>query len=278
MGVPLRFAANLAWMFQEQPTLPQRIEAAARAGFRAAELGFPYACSASELRAAAERAGLEVVLLNTPPGNQEKGDMGLGAVPGRQHEFREALALAVQYAKTLRCPRIHILAGRLPLGAEREAVSAEMEATFIENLKYAVDILAQQNLIGLLEPINSRITDPHYFLTTPHQAAAILKKVGHPNLKLQLDIFHCQIMDGNLTWNLETYFPIIGHVQIAQVPARHEPDSPGELDFSYLFQLLELKGYSGYIGCEYAPTGDTVKGLGWLRLYWESHGLKDGRS
>ncbi|XP_060087630.1 putative hydroxypyruvate isomerase [Heteronotia binoei] len=275
---PLRFAANLAWMFQEQPTLLERIEAAARAGFKAAELGFPYACSASELRAAAERAGLELVLLNTPPGNQEKGDMGLGAVPGRQHEFREALALAMKYAKTLQCPRIHLLAGRLPVGAEREAVAAEMEDTFIENLKYAADILAQQNLIGLLEPINSRITDPRYFLTTPHQAAAILKKVGSPHLKLQLDIFHCQIMDGNLTWNLETYFPILGHIQIAQVPARHEPDSPGELDFLYLFQLLESMGYSDYIGCEYAPRGDTVKGLDWLRLYWESHGLHGGGS
>ncbi|XP_054836713.1 putative hydroxypyruvate isomerase [Eublepharis macularius] len=275
---PLRFAANLAWLFQEHPTLPQRIEAAAQAGFQAAELGFPYACSASELRAAAERAGLELILLNTPPGNQEKGDKGLGAVPGRQLEFRETLALAVQYAKTLQCPRIHLLAGRLPVGAEREAVSAEMEATFTENLRYAADILAQQNLIGLLEPINSRITDPRYFLTTPHQAAAILKKVGSPNLKLQLDIFHCQIMDGNLTQNLEMYFPILGHIQVAQVPARHEPDSPGELDFSYLFQLLESMGYSGYIGCEYAPRGDTVKGLSWLRSYWERHGLRDGGS
>ncbi|XP_053101424.1 putative hydroxypyruvate isomerase [Hemicordylus capensis] len=268
---PLRFAANLAWLFQEQATLPLRMEAAARAGFRAVELGFPYDCDAAELRAAAERAGLEVVLLNTPPGNQSKGDMGLAAVPGRQVEFREALALAVKYAKTLKCPRIHLMAGRIPVGAEREAVAAEMEATFIENLRYAANILAQENLMGHLEPINSRITDSRYFLTTPQQAAAILKKVGSPNLKLQLDIFHCQIMDGNLTENLKMYFPIIGHVQIAQVPARHEPDSPGELSFPYLFQLLETMGYSGYIGCEYAPEGGTLKGLCWLHSYWKSH-------
>ncbi|XP_003220293.2 putative hydroxypyruvate isomerase [Anolis carolinensis] len=271
---PLRLAANLAWLFQEEATLAGRMEAAGRAGFRAAELAFPYAQGApEELRAAAEGAGLEVVLLNTPPGNQDKGDMGLGAVPGRQPEFQEALALAVKYAKELKCPRIHIMAGRIPMGAEREAVSAQMEATFIENLRYAADILVQENLIGLLEPINSRITDPRYFLTTPQQAVAILKKVGHPSLKLQLDIFHCQIMDGNLTQNLETYFPLIGHIQIAQVPGRHEPDSLGELNYSYLFQLLESMDYSGYIGCEYKPKGDTLKGLGWAHKYWGSHGL-----
>ncbi|XP_039179314.1 putative hydroxypyruvate isomerase isoform X1 [Crotalus tigris] len=288
---PLRFAANLAWLFQEEPALVQRMEAASRAGFRAVELGFPYTCSAPELRAAAERDGLEVVLLNTPPGNQEKGDMGLGAVPGRQAEFREALAVAVKYAKELKCPslykkqltdlssalmqlcafRIHLMAGRFPTGAKRDAVSTEMEATFIENLRYAADILEQENLIGLLEPINNQISDPNYFLTTPQQAAAILEKVGSPSLKLQLDIFHCQIMNGNLTQNLKAYFPIIGHIQIAQVPGRHEPDSPGELNFPYLFQLLESMSYSGYIGCEYKPKGNTLDGLNWLYSYWEDH-------
>ncbi|ETE66410.1 putative hydroxypyruvate isomerase, partial [Ophiophagus hannah] len=201
--------------------------------------------------------------------------MGLGAVPGRQPEFREGVALAVKYAKELKCPslykkqltelssalmqlyafRIHLMAGRFPTGAKRDAGSTEMEATFIENLKYAADILKQENLIGLLEPINNQISDPNYFLTTPQQAAAILEKVGRPSLKLQLDIFHCQIMNGNLTQNLKTYFPIIGHIQIAQVPERHEPDSPGELNFHYLFQLLESMNYSGYIGCEYKPKG-----------------------
>ncbi|XP_010151938.1 PREDICTED: putative hydroxypyruvate isomerase, partial [Eurypyga helias] len=148
---------------------------------------------------------------------------------------------------------IHLMAGRVPLGTERAAVAGEMETTFIENLRYAADLLAQEDMIGLVEPINNRITDPRYFLNTPHQAAAILEKVGHPNLKLQLDLFHCQIMDGNLSRNLETYFPLIGHIQIAQVPGRHEPDSPGELSFPYLFELLESLGYTGYVGCEYAP-------------------------
>ncbi|NXY49582.1 HYI isomerase, partial [Ceuthmochares aereus] len=172
--------------------------------------------------------------------------------------------------------RIHLMAGRVPLGADRAAVAGEMETTFIENLRYAADLLAQEGMIGLVEPINSHITDPRYFLNTPHQAAAILEKVGRPNLKLQLDLFHCQIMDGNLSGNLEKYFPLIGHIQIAQVPGRHEPDSPGELNYNYIFELLESLGYSGYVGCEYAPKGDTVEGLGWLRSYWESRGLQHG--
>uniref|UniRef100_A0A452J1C7 Xylose isomerase-like TIM barrel domain-containing protein n=1 Tax=Gopherus agassizii TaxID=38772 RepID=A0A452J1C7_9SAUR len=170
--------------------------------------------------------------------------------------FREGLALAVKYAKTLGCPRIHLMAGRLPAGTKQAAMALEMEATFIENLRYAADILAQEDMTGLLEPMNSRITDPRYFLTTPHQAAAILEKVGRPNLRLQLDIFHCQIMDGNLTRNLEMYFPLIGHIQVGQVPGRHEPDSPGEVNFPYLFQLLESLGYEGYVGCEYTPQGE----------------------
>ncbi|NXX79367.1 HYI isomerase, partial [Urocolius indicus] len=214
--------------------------------------------------------------------------------------------------------RIHLMAGRVPRGTERAAVAAEMETTFIENLRYAADLLAQasrewgslrrhsswgvlgspaawhraaalpgaeltgcssalqEDMMGLVEPINSRITDPRYYLNTPHQAAAILEKVGRPNLKLQLDLFHCQIMDGNLSRNLETYFPLIGHIQIAQVPGRHEPDSPGELNFSYIFDLLESLGYTGYVGCEYAPKGDTQEGLGWLRSYQQSRGLQPG--
>ncbi|XP_074859558.1 putative hydroxypyruvate isomerase isoform X2 [Carettochelys insculpta] len=270
---PLRFAANLDWLFLELPALPERLEAAGRAGFRAAEVPGPFAWDPALLRGAADRAGVGLVLINTPPGDQDKGEKGFGAVPGCQAKFREDLALAVKYAKALGCPRIHIMAGRVPAGAERAAVAVEMEATFIENLRHAADILVQEDMVGLLEPMNSRVTDPHYFLTTPHQAG-ILEKVGRPNLQLQLDIFHCQIMDGNLTQNLEMYFPITGHIQIGQVPGRHEPDSPGEVNFPYLFQLLESLGYKGYVGCEYAPQGDTLEGLGWLRAYWASQGLQ----
>ncbi|XP_012978865.1 putative hydroxypyruvate isomerase isoform X3 [Mesocricetus auratus] len=255
---PLRFSANVSWLFPELPGLPERLQAAGRAGFEAAEVAWPYAEPPQALASAARAAGLRLVLINTPRGDHEKGEMGLGAVPGRQTAFREGLEQAVLYAKALGCPRIHLMAGRVPQGAERAAVQGEMETVFLENLRYAAGVLAQENLVGLLEPINTRITDPRYFLDTPQQAAAILQKVGRPNLQLQMDIFHWQIMDG--------------HVQVAQVPDRGEPGSPGELDFPYLFQLLEDEGYQGFVGCEYRPRGDTVEGLSWLRSYWDRRG------
>lgn len=269
---PLRFSANVSWLFPELPGLPERLQAAGRAGFEAAEVAWPYAEPPQALASAARAAGLRLVLINTPRGDQEKGEMGLGAVPGRQAAFREGLEQAVLYAKALGCPRIHLMAGRVPPGADRAAVKAEMETVFLENLRHAAGVLAQENLVGLLEPINTRITDPQYFLDTPQQAAAILQKVGRPNLQLQMDVFHWQIMDGNLTGNIRKFLPIVGHVQVAQVPDRGEPGSSGELDFSYLFQLLEDEGYQGFVGCEYRPQGDTVEGLSWLRSYWDRQG------
>ncbi|XP_004871927.1 putative hydroxypyruvate isomerase isoform X2 [Heterocephalus glaber] len=280
---PLRFSANLSWLFPELPGLPERLRAAGSSGFEAAEVAWPYAEPPEALERAARDAGLHLVLINTPPGDQEKGEMGLGAVPGRQAAFREGLEKAVLYAKALGCPRIHLMAGRVPQGADPAAVRSEMETVFLENLRHAAEVLAQElysqhptwcqeNLVGLLEPINTRITDPRYFLDTPQQAAAILQKVGRPNLQLQMDIFHWQIMDGNLTGNIREFLPIVGHVQIAQVPGRGEPGSPGELCFPYLFQLLEDEGYQGFVGCEYRPQGDTVEGLSWLHSYWDRRG------
>ncbi|KAK2488609.1 hypothetical protein MC885_013058 [Smutsia gigantea] len=302
---PLRFSANVSWLFREFPSLPARLQAAASAGFEAAEIGWPYEEPPETLARAAREAGLQLVLINTPPGDQEKGEMGLGAVPGRQAAFREGLEQAVLYAKALGCPRIHLMAGRVPQRADRAAVRGEMETVFLENLRHAAAVLAQENLVGLLEPINTRVTDPQYFLDTPQQAAAILQKVGRPNLQLQMDIFHWQIMNGNLTGNIREFLPIVvcrflsspassplplllrpqqepgphicphlspGHVQVAQVPGRGEPGSPGELNFPYLFQLLEDEGYKGFVGCEYQPQGDTAEGLSWLRSYWDRRG------
>ncbi|XP_045332925.1 putative hydroxypyruvate isomerase isoform X1 [Leopardus geoffroyi] len=297
---PLRFSANVSWLFPELPGLPARLRAAGSSGFEAAEVAWPYSESPEALARAAREAGLRLVLINTPPGDREKGEMGLGAVPGRQAAFREGLEQAVLYAKALGCPRvlmegalearmqrretregfvcsaeflrIHLMAGRVPQGADRAAVRSEMETVFLENLRHAAGVLAQESLVGLLEPINTRSTDPQYFLDTPQQAAAILQKVGRPNLQLQMDIFHWQIMDGNLTGNIREFLPLVGHVQVAQVPGRGEPDSPGELNFPYLFQLLEDEGYKGFVGCEYQPQGDTAEGLNWLRSYWDRRG------
>ncbi|XP_018551864.1 putative hydroxypyruvate isomerase isoform X5 [Lates calcarifer] len=265
---PLKFCANISWLFTELPDLSQRIYAAASAGFQAVEAAWLYDTDLQELQRAREATGVEVVLINTPPGDVNAGELGLGAVPGREAEFRQGLDQALKYAKALNCRRIHLMAGRVPVGTNRMAVAKEMEAIFIQNLNYAADILSKEGVTGLIEPINTRITDPRYFLDSPHQGETLLKKLGKPNIKLQMDIFHWQIMDGNLTQNIHKYFPIIGHVQIAQVPGRNEPDSAGELNYNFLFNTLENHDYQGYIGCEYKPLGNTTDGLGWIKDYW----------
>ncbi|XP_034036642.1 putative hydroxypyruvate isomerase isoform X4 [Thalassophryne amazonica] len=224
----LRFCANISWLFTELPELSQRIHSAASAGFRAVEVAWPYDSDLDELQRAQQATGVEVVLINTPLGDVKAGDLGLAAVPGREAEFRRGLDLALKYAKALDCRRIHLMAGRLPAGSHRAAVAKEMEAIFVQNLQYSADVLLQEGITGLIEPINTRITDPTYFLDSPHQ----------------------------------------GHIQIAQVPGRNEPDSAGELNYRYLFNLLETLGYQGYIGCEYKPLRSTNEGLGWLKDHW----------
>uniref|UniRef100_A0A1A8F648 Putative hydroxypyruvate isomerase n=2 Tax=Nothobranchius korthausae TaxID=1143690 RepID=A0A1A8F648_9TELE len=265
---PLKFSANISWLFSELPDFRQRMSAAAAAGFQAVEAAWLYDADLTELQRAREAAGVEVVLINTPPGDIKAGDLGLAAVPGREGDFRQGLDQTIKYAKGLNCKMIHLMAGRVPMDSHRHLVAKEMEAVFVQNLKYAADILFKEGITGLIEPINTRITDPRYFLDSPHQAAAILESVGKPNIKLQMDVFHWQIMDGNLTQNMHKYFPLIGHVQVAQVPGRNEPDSDGELNYSYLFRTLEHLGYQGYIGCEYKPFESTTKGLGWIQQYW----------
>ncbi|XP_067314980.1 putative hydroxypyruvate isomerase isoform X2 [Pseudorasbora parva] len=268
---PLKFCANISWLFTEMPEFTQRMRAAARAGFRAVEAAWIYTADLKELKAVKDETGLEFALINTPPGDLNAGDLGLGAVPGREQEFRQGLDLAVRFAKALDCRRIHLMAGRVPAGAERSAVAMEMEDTFVQNLKHAAGVLSKEGILGLIEPINTRITDPQYFLHSPHQAAVILQRVSHPSIRMQMDIYHWQIMDGNLTQNIRKYLPMTGHIQIAQVPDRHEPDSDGELSFSYLFKLLEELDYQDYIGCEYKPQGSTEAGLDWFTRYWSSY-------
>lgn len=268
---PLKFCANISWLFTELPEITQRMRDAARAGFRAVEAAWIYNSDLKELKTVKDETGLEFALINTPPGDLSAGDLGLGAVPGREQEFRQGLDLAVQYAKALDCRRIHLMAGRVPAGADRCAVAMEMEDTFVQNLKHAAGVLSKEGILGLIEPINTRITDPRYFLDSPHQAAVILQRVAHPSIRMQMDIYHWQIMDGNLTQNIRKYLPMTGHIQIAQVPDRHEPDSDGELSYTYLFKLLEELDYQDYIGCEYKPQRSTEVGLDWLRRYWSSH-------
>ncbi|XP_072295253.1 putative hydroxypyruvate isomerase isoform X2 [Eucyclogobius newberryi] len=175
---PLQFCANLTWLFTELPELSQRIYAAAAAGFRAVEAAWPYDEELLELQRARDATGVEMVLINTPPGNLRAGDLGLGAVPGREQEFRQGLEQAVQYAQALQCKRIHLMAGRVPLGSNRADVAQDMERIFIQNLTYAADLLSKKGITGLIEPINTRITDPAYFLDSPHHGCVPLADHG----------------------------------------------------------------------------------------------------
>jgi hydroxypyruvate isomerase len=253
-----KFAANLTMMFNEVPFL-QRFDAAARAGFAAVEFLFPYEHPVGEIAQRLNAAGLQNVLFNLPPGDWSAGERGLAALPGREDEFRAGLAQALAYAHALGTPRLHAMAGLLPPDAD----PASYRATYIANLRAACAQAAGHGITLLIEPINRRDM-PGYFLNTQADAHAIREEVGAPNLKVQMDLYHAQIVEGDLATRIERYLPHIGHIQIAGVPERHEPDR-GEVNYPYLFALLDRLGYDGWIGCEYRPAAGTVEGLGWMR-------------
>ncbi|XP_046561297.1 putative hydroxypyruvate isomerase [Haliotis rubra] len=259
-SMPLKIAANVSLLFKETPNLADRYQVAKDAGFKFVECTFPYDVPVDQMAAAREGAGLEQVLINGYPGDLANGDLGLAALPSRKEEFREKLELSIQYANALECKRMHLMAGR-----RGQVDDKVMEETFLDNLQYAADRLQKEGILAVIEPVNNRISVPDYFLYDPHKGLEYVKRLNHPNLKLQFDVFHVQIMDGNLTKNLKEMFPYIGHIQISQVPERHEPDSPGEINYPYVFQVLENLGYDGYIGLEYNPKGDTLAGLEGLR-------------
>jgi len=251
-----KFAANLTTMFNEVPFL-DRFKAAAQAGFRAVEFLFPYQHPADEIAAELRAHKLENVLFNLPPGDFASGERGIAALPGRESEFRESVAQAISYARVFATPNLHVMAGLTQQGANRK--------TYIENLKYAAVETAKCGMTLLIEPINTRDM-PGYFLNTQADAHAIREEVGAANLKVQMDIYHAQIVEGDVATKLGRYLPHIGHIQIAGVPDRHEPDE-GEINYPYLFDLLDNLGYAGWIGCEYHPRGDTVEGLVWMREF-----------
>ena len=253
-----KFAANLTMMFKEVP-FPQRFAAAARAGFDAVEFLFPYEYRPTEVAGWLKENGLFNALFNMPPGDWAAGERGLASLPGREAEFRAGVATALDYALAQRTPCLHAMAGLLPQGADRAA----HRAVYIDNLRFAARALAPHGLTLLIEPINSRDM-PGYFLTTQADAHAIREEVGEPNLKVQMDFYHAQIMEGDIAMTLRRYFEHVGHIQIASVPERHEPDD-GEVNYRYLFRLLDELGYAGWVGCEYRPRGRTEDGLGWLK-------------
>jgi hydroxypyruvate isomerase len=258
-----RFAANLSFLYGEHAFV-DRFAAAARDGFGAVEFAFGYEFDRRELAARLADHGLQQVLINTPPGDLAAGERGLAALPGREVDFRRALLeQALPYADALHCPRIHVMAGVLPPGADRTAC----RATFVANLAWAAAQAASVGIELLIEPINSRDI-PGYLLNRQDEAHAIVQTVGAPNLKVQMDLYHCQIVEGDLAMKLRQYLPTgrVGHLQVAGVPERQEPDR-GELHHPYLFALIDDLGYNGHIGCEYKPAAGTSAGLGWLAPY-----------
>ncbi|KWR87929.1 2-oxo-tetronate isomerase [Cupriavidus sp. IDO] len=255
-----RFAANLSMMYNEHAFL-DRFAAAAADGFRAVEYLFPYEHPASEIRARLDANGLTQALFNAPPGDWAAGERGVAALPGREADFRDAFGRALEYAGVIGNEKVHVMAGLIPAGADR----ARCRATYLENLAFAASAAAAQGVTVLIEPINTRDM-PGYFLNRQDDGQAICKEVGASNLKVQFDCYHCQIVEGDLAVKLKRDMAGIGHIQIAGVPDRHEPDL-GELNYPYLFDVIDGLGYDGWIGCEYRPRAGTSAGLGWLKLY-----------
>lgn len=264
-----RFAANLSMLYPEHAFL-DRFEAAARDGFQGVEYLFPYEHEPQELAARLRAHGLEQVLFNGPPGDWAGGERGLACLPGRQDEFREGIGRALRYAEALACPRVHVMAGLVPAGKER----AELRPTYVDNIRWASRAAAKQGVDVLLEPINTRDI-PGFFLNRQDHAHELLAEIGEPNVKVQMDLYHCQIVEGDVAMKIRQYLPTgrVGHFQIAGVPQRHEPDL-GELNHPYLFgvidEVAQACDWKGWVGCEYRPArgsqpGGTSEGLGWLR-------------
>ena len=262
-----RFAANLSMMYTEVPFL-DRFAAAAQDGFEAVEYLFPYEHTPAEIAQRLQAHGLTQALFNLPPGDWVAGERGMTCLPGREAEFAASVDTAIAYAQATGCKKLHAMAGLVPAGAD----VATLRATYVANLRAAAAKLAPLGITLLVEPINNRDM-PGYFLNWQQQAHDVLAEVGAPNLKVQMDFYHCQIMEGDLSKRFQAHFAGIGHVQIAGVPARHEPDD-GEVNYPHLFRLLDESGYAGFVGCEYRPRGATSAGLGWLRAWRAS---ADGR-
>ena len=277
-----RFAANLSMMFTEVPFL-ERFDAAAQAGFEAVEYLFPYAHPEQDVAAALRSAGLTQALFNAPAGDWESGERGLAALAGRDEEFAQSLETAMTYAQALDCPQVHVMAG-IPgpsasePGASRsgapvrrtveQALNHEAAEVYIRRIRQAADRAAAEGLRVVIEPIN-HVDMPGYFLGSVALGLQMIERIDRENLGLQLDLYHAQITDGDLTRLLRSSAEVIEHIQVASVPERHEPDA-GETDYQHLFSVIDEIGYSGWVGCEYHPAGRTEDGLGWF------HALQPG--
>jgi len=253
-----RFAANLTMMYNEVDFL-DRFKAAAGDGFKGVEYLFPYAYPAAQLADLLNANGLVQVLHNLPAGDWAGGDRGVACQPERQGEFQDGVGKAIEYATALGCKQVNCLAGLAPKGAD----PALLTQTFVDNLKFAAGKLGQAGIRLLIEPINTRDI-PGFFLSHTAQALDVIRATGSDNVALQYDIYHMQIMEGDLAPTIERHLDQIAHMQLADTPGRHEPGT-GEINYPFLFRHIDKIGYTGWIGCEYKPAGKTSEGLGWLK-------------
>jgi hydroxypyruvate isomerase len=251
-----RFAANLTMLFAEMPFL-DRFAAAKAAGFSGVEYLFPYDYDKADLREQLDEHGLIQVLHNLPAGNWAAGERGIAILPDRVDEFRDGVAHAISYAKALDCRQLNCLVGIAP----RDADPFEMNEVLVENLRFAADALARERIKLLVEPINT-LDIPGFFLNKTEQAAQLIADVRSSNLFIQYDIYHMQVMEGDIARSLQKHLPRIAHVQLADNPGRNEPGT-GEINYPFLFRHLDTLGYRGWVGCEYKPRTTTVDGLGW---------------
>ncbi|MBS0320146.1 MAG: hydroxypyruvate isomerase family protein [Proteobacteria bacterium] len=255
-----RFSANLSFLFTEVPFL-ERFAEAKQAGFHAVEFAFAYDFAIRDIVDAAAAQQLDVVLINAPPGAWAGGERGLACVDGREHDFAADVVTGLRYASALHCPRMHVMAGIVPADAADED-RARARRLYVRNLRAACEEAQAYGVTIMIEPINPRDM-PGYLLNTQADAHAIREAVGASNLKVQMDLYHAQIVEGDLAVKLKRWLPQIGHIQIAGVPDRGEPDV-GEVNYTYLFRLLDDLRYAGYVGCEYRPARGTADGLAWM--------------
>ena len=255
-----RLCANLGFLFGEVPFL-DRFEMAAGVGFAGVEFASPYDYPATELRAQLKSSGVSLVLINSPAGNRAAGERGFACLPGRGDTFRDSVSQALDYAVALDCKLVHVMAGVPPADLAYETAAA----LYAANLAWAGERGLAAGVKLVIEPLNPRDA-PGYLLRTQEQGAAIVAAIGHDRIGLQFDIYHCQTAQGDVTTRLAKLLPVIDHMQLADVPGRHEPGT-GEIGWEYVFRRIDELGYAGWIGCEYTPLGDTVEGLAWRRRY-----------
>lgn len=256
-----KLAANLSTLFTEYKFL-DRFEAAAGHGFKGVEVQFPYDWSIDAIAKQLMDHQLDIILLNAPPGNAKDGDRGLAAIPGKEAEFSSSIQLALRYASELSCPNIHVMAGII----EGESNYCRAKTTFLNNLKLAAAMASEHNINLLIEPINNKRSIPGYFLTQVPEAKKLINEINQKNIGLQFDLFHAQIMHGDLEKLINDNIDITRHFQVAGLSARQEPNL-GELNYKHLFNVIDSLNYSGWIGCEYTPSNSTSSGLGWASDY-----------